>query len=81
MTFWDSVFNVVIEFIVDVVIDIIAIVVDEDRPAVPFGADEAAERSPAATAGSSEEAFGVFEALVCPKVDPYWGEAWGQGPC
>jgi len=73
--------NVVVEFIVDVAIDIAAIVVDEDRPVVPFGADEAAVRSLTATVGSSEEASGVFEVLECPVLDPCWGETWGQGPC
>ena len=80
MTFWDSVFDVAVEFVVDVVV-VVAIIVDEDRPIVPFEAGEAAVCSPTAIVGSSEEASGVFEVLECLELGLCSGETWAQGPC
>jgi hypothetical protein len=71
----------VVDVNVAVVIDIKVIVVDEDRPVVPFAADEAVVRSLTATAGSSEEASRAFEVLGCPLLDPCLGETWGQSRC
>lgn len=81
----DSVFNVIVGLIVDVnvavAIDIEAIVVDEDRPVVPFAAGEAVVRSLTETVGSSEEASRAFEVLGCLLLEPCLGETWGQSRC
>ena len=71
----------VVGFIVDVAADTKAAIVDEDRPVVPFAADEVAMHSLTGTEGSSEEASRVFVALRWPLLEPCWGEASGQRRC
>ena len=77
----DSVLNVVVELIVDVATSSLVAIVDEDRPVVPFAADEVAMHSLTVTAGSSAEASRVFAALRRPLLEPCWAETSGQGRC